>query len=141
MNRPGDPIVGRDEEWEGMERERLRFPPRELTREQQVAVQWFVPVICGRGGWKYLQCAGAPDHVHVVVAAEVEGDAVRKWLKRWLGEAMSERWPTEEGASGATRPGSVAPWWAEGGSVRWVWTEDYFNAVIGYVNRQRARVG
>jgi len=127
MNGPGEAIVGRCEELEKMERGRLKFPPRELTREQQMAVQLYVPTICARGGWKYIECAGARDHVHVVLGAQAEGDAVRKWFKRWLSEAMNSRWPVREGET----------WWAEAGSVKWVWTEDYLETVTKYVRDQR----
>ena len=60
------------------------------------------------------------DHVHVLLTAEADGDAARKWFKRWLGEAMSAKRPPE------------------GGSVKWVWDRDYFEDVFDYLNRKRA---
>ena len=81
-----------------------------------------------RGGWTHHVSAGGPDHVHALLTAEAEGDAVRKWFKRWLGESMSLRWPRPEGST----------WWAESGSVKWVWEGDYFENIFDYLNRQRA---
>ena len=52
----------------------------------------------------------------------------RRWLKRWLGEALSSEWPRPAGST----------WWAEGGSVKWVWTDGYCRAVFDYVDGQRA---
>ena len=72
--------------------------------------------------------AVGPDHVHVVLSADVEGDAIRKWFKRWLGEGLTDRWGLREGET----------WWAEGGSVKWVWTEECYTRVCGYVADQRA---
>ena len=128
MNWPGEPIIGSDASWWGQERDRLRYPPVVLTGEQMGHAQASVPDICTRGGWQHHTCAAGPDHVHVVLTCEAEGERVRMWLKRWLGEALSRRWPLPNDAT----------WWAEGGSVKWVWTEDYFDDVYRYVHGQRA---
>jgi REP element-mobilizing transposase RayT len=129
MNKFGEPIVGVDVEWQQIERSLLKFPPRVLTLEQRLFIEEVVPSVCIRGGWKHLATAAAPDHVHNVLSAEVEGKDVRKWLKRWVSEAMNERWTLQEGEV----------WWAECGSVRWVWTEDYYERAIDYVKRQMTR--
>jgi len=128
MNKPGEPIVGSNPDWWESERDRLNFPPVQLNAEQMRFAESTLPSICARGGWTLHTCAAAPDHLHVVLSTRSDGAAVRKWMKRWLGEAMSEHWPL---------PGQSA-WWAEGGSVRWVWTQEYFDDVKAYVHRQRA---
>jgi len=128
MNQPGDPIIGADPAWWERERGRLNFEPVILTSEQMVFMEGVMPGVCERGGWDYHTGAGGPDHIHVLLTAEAEADAVRKWFKRWLGEAMSARWARAEGAT----------WWAEGGSVKWVWERPYFENVLGYLERQRA---
>jgi hypothetical protein len=49
----GDPILGPHEErWE-YEREKMRFPPAILTREQRLFAESAIPEICERGLWKY----------------------------------------------------------------------------------------
>jgi REP element-mobilizing transposase RayT len=127
MNSYGDPLIGIDSEWERIERNLLRFPPRELTIEQRLFIEDVVPSICKRGGWKFVEAAAAPDHVHNVLEAEVDGKDVRKWLKRWLSEALSEHWPLL----------LEQVWWAECGSVKWVWIADYYRRVVGYVRDQK----
>ena len=82
MNEPGDPIIGADPSWWELERKRLRFDPVVLRPEQMRHVECVTPSICARGGWTYHIAAGGPDHVHVLLTAEAEGDAVRKWFKR-----------------------------------------------------------
>jgi REP element-mobilizing transposase RayT len=106
----------------------MRFDAVVLDREKMIFVESSVPEICVRGGWTLHTCAAGPDHVHTLLTTTSEGDAVRKWLKRWLGECLSARWKLPDGAT----------WWAEGGSVRWVWTDEYFARVLGYVRDQRA---
>lgn len=127
-NRPGEPIVGADlRRWE-REHERLRFAPIELTQEQMIFAESVVPAICTRGRWTHHTSAAGPDHVHVLLTSTADGAAVRKWLKRWLGEVMSSRWPLPPGAT----------WWAECGSVKWVWDDHYFRRASDYVTGQRA---
>jgi hypothetical protein len=62
-----------------------------------------------------------------LLAASADGPDVRKWLKRWVSQSLSERWPTREGEV----------WWAECGSVKWVWTQDYLERATTYIERQR----
>jgi REP element-mobilizing transposase RayT len=69
-----------------------------------------------------------PDHVHVVLTGDADGDAIRKWFKRWLGQELAKRYPLEPGQT----------FWAECGSVKWVWTDEYFARVVKYVSDQRA---
>jgi REP element-mobilizing transposase RayT len=128
MNNYGDPIIGQDGDWQRIESSLLRFPPRILNPEQRVYAEQVLPAICVRGKWNLITAAAAPDHVHILLSAAVEGKDIRKWLKRWLSDAMSGYWPLE--------PQQV--WWAECGSVKWVWNQDYYQQVAGYVQRQRA---
>ena len=128
MNLPGEPILGADWAWERMERKLLKFEPRIFTVEQMVKVESLVLEVCIRGGWKLHTCAAGPDHVHGVLGANAEGEAVRKWLKRWLSQALAPSIPLRAGET----------FWAECGSVKWIWTQDYLNRAIEYVRKQRA---
>ena len=133
MNHPGDPIVGSDPDWWERERAMLRFEPVTFDREKMLFVERVIPGVCEQGGWDYHVGAAGPDHVHALLTARAEGDKVRMWFKRWLGQALSARFPDalEDGAT----------WWAEGGSVKWVWTRDYRQNVYDYLRRQRATRG
>jgi REP element-mobilizing transposase RayT len=127
QNEFGEPIVGRDDEWKSFEQKNLNFQPLILTIEQRVFIERQVPTICERGGWEFLQVAAAPDHIHNMVSARIDGKDIRKWLKRWLSEALSAIWPL--------RYREV--WWSECGSVKWIWTEDYYERVRNYIQKQR----
>jgi REP element-mobilizing transposase RayT len=86
-----------------------------------------IPDICTRGGWQLHARAARADHVHTLLSAQADGDVVRKLLKRWLGQSLASHIP-------------LAPeqtCWAECGSVKWVWTEEYLTRVTKYVFDQR----
>jgi Transposase IS200 like len=106
----GEPIVDSDAQWQHEESVRRRFPPRILTESQRQHVESNAKQICQRGDWDLRAIAAASDHVHCLVQALVDGEDIRKWLKRWLSESLSQRWPL--------RPGEV--WWSECGSVKWI---------------------
>ncbi len=127
QNTPGEPIIGRDDDWQQLEASQLNFPPVQLSDEQRLYVEQIIPAICARGGWAYHTCAARRDHLHVELSASAEGKAARKWLKRWLGEALSKRWPLPQGAR----------WFAVGGSVHSIWNRKYFERVFGYIEAQR----
>lgn len=124
-----DPILGPDEQrWE-YEREMMRFAPVILTRERRLFAESTIPEICERGLWTYHTCAVAPDHVHVILTSDHEPKTIRRIIKRWLGQSLSERWPPDAGAT----------WWAECGSVKWLVDPSYFENACGHVSRQRTR--
>jgi REP element-mobilizing transposase RayT len=131
MNQYGDPILGKDEDWEQMERERLKFEPRIFSVEQMIEVERLIPDVCIRGGWQLHTCAAGPDHVHNVLTAQADGEAVRKWLKRWLGQELAKSYSLRDGQT----------FWAECGSVKWIWTEEYLLRAVKYVSDQRATEG
>ena len=175
LNRPGDPIVGRNEHWQRIERARLNFPPVLLTHAERVCIESIVPSICLRGQWRHHASAAREDHVHALLTADSEGKAVRRWLKAWLGQALNDHFPgaipraeaAEPGSASHAEPGSASPvrahsarlrdahsarlrdahsapltgarptWWAECGSVKWIWDQAYFNNVFDYITRQR----
>ncbi|MBI1335854.1 MAG: hypothetical protein GC164_02700 [Phycisphaera sp.] len=128
MNQPGDPIIGRDDKWQAIEKNLLRFEPVILTQPQRSEIETALPGIAERGGWSLHITAAQPDHVHVLLSTEHDPQAARKVLKRWLGQAVSIKWPLAPEQS----------WWSEGGSVKWVWDEGYFQNVFEYIRKQRA---
>jgi hypothetical protein len=130
-NQYGEPVLGFDgHRWE-RETALLKFPPVYFDQRKMIAVESLLPEICQRGGWTHLAGAAGPDHVHEVLATPNDPKTVRRLLKRWLGQALSETFNDLPEA---------ATWWAECGSIRWIFEEDgdcYGNA-IDYVTRQRA---
>ena len=128
MNRPGTPVFREDPLRLKCERNLMQFAPVLFRQEQREFIEASVPSICQRGGWEYRIAAAGPDHVHVLLSANADGGAVRKWLKRWRGEMLSERWPLAVGRT----------WWADGGSVKSIWQEGYLRRAFKYIHRQRA---
>jgi REP element-mobilizing transposase RayT len=130
-NQFGTPILEPDEERQKEEAARLKFDPIYFTLEQRQFIESVIPRICERGKWQYVVCAAGSDHVHVcLIAPDVPGDCIEPWLKRWLSEALSAKWPLPDGAR----------WWARNGSVKWIFDEAYFRNVKIYIFRQRATV-
>ncbi len=123
------PFVPPKIEREDSARGRMKFPARSLTVEQRQFAEEEIPKICGRGGWEYRVCSAAPDHVHLLcdIVPDVHGEKVRRLVKRWLGQALSEQWQLPEGAS----------WWAEEGSNIAIHNEPYLNNAFSYIARQR----
>ena len=101
-----------------------------LTSNQQRLVQQIVPELCQRGGWYYRVCSAAPDHIHVLLDIDrsIDGERVRRLLKRWLTQALDGRW-------GKPKSGR---WWAKQGSNKPVADESYLSNVTDYIDRQRA---
>lgn len=114
-----------------VDQERLlqKFPARCLSLDQRAFVEHFVPVVCDRGGWCYRISAAGPDHIHLLcdVAANIHGEKVRRLVKRWLGQALNEKWPLSKGAT----------WWAEEGSNKAIRDEAYLNNAFRYILKQR----
>jgi len=129
-NQPGQAFLSVDPVRVQTARRLMRFTPVRFSLEQRRLIQEALPEISVRGGWGLRACAAGDDHVHVLldIAPQVHGEKVRRVIKRWLGEALSERWPLPQGAT----------WWAEEGSNKPVKDADYLRNVYEYVVRQRA---
>lgn len=129
-NKPGEPIVGQNQSWVAFEKVRLNHPPVSLTLSHQLKIESLMPSICERGDWEHWITAAESDHVHTLITVTGHADTkvVRKLIKRWLGQALSEQYREIKDRQ---------PWWAEGGSIKWVWDQGYFDRVYDYIRRQR----
>lgn len=98
-----------------------------MTIDQRLIIQTTLPPICIRGGWTLITCAAERNHVHVLINTNpsVHGKQIRTLVKRWLTQALNERWTTR------------SRWWAEGGWTKPVKDRAYLIATIAYINRQR----
>ena len=128
-NQQHEEFVQRDVAREKSDRERMKFPPRLVTKPQRLFAEEEILAICERGGWEYRVCAAGNDHVHLLcdVVPEVHGEKVRRLVKRWLGQSLSSKWPLPDGAT----------WWAEEGSNIAVKDEKYLNNCFRYIFEQR----
>ncbi len=132
-NRFGNPFLAPDPKRRTQGERDMRVPAVRFTHEQQRFVEDALPAICEKGGWKLLTAACGPDHVHVLVDADWKhhGKDIRRWLKRWLTQALNERWAAPLRQDGMS-------WWCEGGSTKAVKDEHYLGNVKRYIHTQRA---
>ena len=127
-NKYGDPIIGQNEHWHIYKQQLLKYQPILLTEEQRHFVQSNLPIICQRGDWAHHCSACQNNHIHIMLSTSKDIKAVRSWMKRWLGESLSDKYPLPQNQS----------WWAEGGSIKWIWDDFYLDAVHQYIIEQRA---
>lgn len=147
-NELGTPVLGFDEHrWE-REKSFVKFPPVIFTREQMIFIEDMLPLICERGGWTHITGAAGPDHVHEILQTKNDPETIRRLLKRWLGQELTNRYKSEPDfprSSEPDRPPSSEPgrprsgtWWAECGSIKWIDNERYLKNATRYVTDQRA---
>jgi REP element-mobilizing transposase RayT len=101
-----------------------------LTDQQREAVQRQIAETCRHRGWHLHAVNCRSNHVHVVVSA---GDAppkkIRADLKAWTTRCLKQQFdPTREN------------WWAERGSIRFLYNEDRLDAATEYVTDGQDRI-
>jgi len=131
-NRLGTPFLHANVARQRQALKRMSFAARRFTPPQCLFIEQQIGSICKRGGWDYRICAAETDHVHLLcdILSEIHGKKVRRLVKRWLGQALSERWPLAQGER----------WWAEGGSNKAVGDRAYLENAYRYILKQRATV-
>lgn len=94
-----------------------------LTRELRTIVEHQVAETCGYRGWVLHAVNCRSNHMHIVVsAANVTPNKVRSDLKAWSTRRLKQY-------SGLTRDN----WWAERGSIRWIFGVEVLELVVEYV--------
>ena len=78
-------------------------------------VEHLLPKICDRGKWEHRIGACGPDHVHENLFSRNDPETIRRLFKRGLGQELVWHF----GALPAD-----ATFWAECGSIRWIFEED-----------------
>jgi hypothetical protein len=71
--------------------------------------------------------------VHVVLSAAVHPNTVREQLKAWCTRRLNE----QQAEAGVSEPQRRTKWWADRGSVRWIFREQDLAAAITYVQDQQ----
>jgi len=103
-----------------------------LNAEQRDAVQRQIAETCQHRGWDLHAANCRSNHVHVVVSA---GDAppkkIRADLKAWAARCLKQHASALADASGYDR--GRENWWAERGSIRFLYDESSLEAAILYV--------
>ena len=123
-NEYGQPLAPTDPAREEKARDRMKFDPVSLTLEQRTLVESAITDLCSRYDWPLHAMAAQSDHVHVVLSAPREGPQLRDAIKSVASRALNKEF-------------GKCPWWAEGGSAKYLWETEYFRAAIKYVKDQR----
>ena len=128
LNHFGQPFVEPDEIRQQFVFDSMIGNPLYLSAVQRIEIERIAPEICQRGGWDFHIAAAQPDHVHCLLSCRSEPKVARKLLKRWLSDHLTANWALNHSPR----------WWADGGSGKYVWDEDYFRRAFEYIERQRA---
>ena len=98
--------------------------------ERQIVLEQ-IRETCALRRWVHFASDCRSNHVHVVVGAtNVAPEKIRSDLKAWCTRRLRER----------SRP-EQKNWWAERGSIRYIWNEDSLGKVQQYVTEAQNRKG
>jgi len=100
-----------------------------LSRVQREVVEQTVRDHCKLREWELFAVNCRSNHLHVVVAAEMHPDEIRRQLKAWCTRRLKEHQRKEMGPNTGLR----RHWWAERGSSRYIDDQDSLEAAICYV--------
>ncbi len=100
-----------------------------LDERDRLIVEKQVAETCRFRKWKLHTCGCRSNHCHVVcMAVDVKTMKIRDDLKAWCTRRLNEN-------SSQNRTN----WWAERGSIRWIWNQESLDRVIKYVNEAQDR--
>jgi REP element-mobilizing transposase RayT len=100
-----------------------------LAAEQRAAVEAQIAETCGRRGWLLHAVACRSNHVHVVVSAgDTHPKKIRSDLKAWATRRLKQDFDARRDE-----------WWAERGSIRFLWDERGLEGAIVYVTEGQDR--
>ena len=94
-----------------------------LSDQQRTVVEDQIGETCRHRGWHLCAVNCRSNHVHVVVSAgDTRPKKIRADLKAWTTRSLKQRFePNREN------------WWADRGSIRFLYDEDSLQAVVVYV--------
>jgi len=100
-----------------------------LSEEQRSAVEQQVGETCRRRGWRLHAVTCRSNHVHVVVsAADTHPKKIRTDLKAWTTRCLKGQFDEKR-----------ENWWAQRGSIRYLYDEDDLEAAVAYVTEGQDR--
>lgn len=109
----------------------MKEDARILTPEQRAVVEKQVQETCTFRKWVCHAVNCRTNHMHVVVAAfETKPKKIRVDLKAWCTRRLKER----------SQPPVAENWWAERGSIRWIFTDEDLHRKLEYVNDAQDRM-
>ncbi len=100
-----------------------------LNGPQRNAVEAQIAETCRHRGWHLHAVNCRTNHAHVVVSApDTRPKKIRADLKAWATRCLKEQFDAQRDN-----------WWADRGSIRWLWDEDDLEGAIGYVTEGQDR--
>jgi REP element-mobilizing transposase RayT len=101
-----------------------------LNPQQRAAVEDQIRETCQHRGWHLHAVNCRSNHVHVVVSApNIRPKKIRTDLKAWATRKLKDGFDSER-----------ENWWAERGSIRYIYSELSLETAIGYVNDGQDRI-
>ena len=101
-----------------------------LTSAQRVIIEETIRDHCRRRGWVLHAVNARSNHVHVVVTAERDPEAVRDQLKSWCSRKLSDHAGLTEAVA---RKAGRRHWFTEGGDIQKIDEEEHLQNAIHYV--------
>jgi REP element-mobilizing transposase RayT len=105
---------------------RLALHQRELVHKQ-------VAETCEHKRWLVHAVNCRTNHVHVVLSSIAHPKTIREQLKAWCTRRLNE----QQSKAGIPEAERRSNWWAERGSIRWIFLESDLAAAIDYVLNQQ----
>jgi REP element-mobilizing transposase RayT len=104
-----------------------------LALHQRERVNQQVAETCQYKGWILHAVNCRTNHVHVVLTSTTHPKTIREQLKAWCTRRLNE----QQAESGIPEHERRSKWWAERGSIRWIFQESDLFAAIEYVVNQQ----
>ncbi len=128
-HQPGTPMLDPSTLHEQLVADRMRTAPVLLAPAARRVVEDTVREVCQFRRWELVAVDARSNHVHLVVKATEEPEAVLTTLKAWCTRRLRE-------AQLAT--GADTPIWARHGSTKYLWDDDAVRRTAEYVTEYQA---
>ncbi|HEY3816503.1 MAG TPA: hypothetical protein VGL81_04995 [Polyangiaceae bacterium] len=109
----GAPLLRPSPRWEAAERARLRGPAVLLSRPARDIVEQVIADVCAHRGWMLRAANARTNHVHAVVSAAREPEAILVTVKAWATRRLVEAGRVQRGTHVWSRHGSTIYLWDE----------------------------
>jgi REP element-mobilizing transposase RayT len=97
-----------------------------LNREQREQVHLQVVETCAHKGWELYAVNCRSNHLHAVISASAMPKMMREQLKAWCSRRLND---FQRAQSLEVREN----WWAQRGSIRWIYDPNGLEAAVLYV--------
>jgi REP element-mobilizing transposase RayT len=104
-----------------------------LAPHQRERVHKQVAETCEHKRWLLHAVNCRTNHVHIVLSSTAHPKIIREQLKAWCTRRLNE----QQADSGIPEQERRSKWWAERGSIRWIFREADLAAAIEYVLNQQ----